>query len=381
MQDDSEHYQLFAEELDELKARTRARVGADDVEYVRRLDQFSRVMEIVGRILIHASLEPASFTIGVGALWLHKQLQTTEIGHSALHGAWDRLPGAARYQSHTFRWDTPVDEASWRHGHNVRHHGSTNVAGRDPDIRFGFARLTKQTPHSHWHRWALPFTFGVLFPNFLTVVNAHVTGLNDVWADNGRPEKLDFLPDRSLRSVMGAAKRALRKYVPYYFKEYIFFPACAGPFFWKVWLGNWLAGTGRNVYSAATVLCGHAGEGVKSWPAGARARSRGEWYAMQVEASNDFEVSLPLSILCGGLDRQIEHHLFPTLPPARLREIAPEVRAICARHGVAYRTDTWGRTLLRALGMIGRLSRPDGAGGRSNGTIAGMPYSHAMRPQ
>ena len=53
--------------------------------------------------------------------------------------------------------------------------------------------------------------------------------------------------------------------------------------------------------------------------------------AMQVEAANDFEVSLPISILCGGLDRQIEHHLFPTLAPPRLREIAPRVRAIWVR--------------------------------------------------
>jgi NADPH-dependent stearoyl-CoA 9-desaturase len=81
---------------------------------------------------------------------------------------------------------------------------------------------------------------------------------------------------------------------------------------------------------------------------------------MQVEATNDYEVCLPVSILCGGLDRQIEHHLFPTLPPARLREIAPEVRAICERHGIEYKTDTWGRTLQKSLSHIGRLSREGG---------------------
>lgn len=84
---------------------------------------------------------------------------------------------------------------------------------------------------------------------------------------------------------------------------------------------------------------------------------------MQVEATNDYEVSLPVSILCGGLDRQIEHHLFPTLPPPRLREIAPEVKAICARHGVRYRTDTWGRTLRKAFAHVARLSRAEGVGG------------------
>ena len=81
---------------------------------------------------------------------------------------------------------------------------------------------------------------------------------------------------------------------------------------------------------------------------------------MQVEATNDYEVSWPVSVLCGGLDRQIEHHLFPQLPPQRLREIAPEVRAACQRHGIAYRTGSWGRILGLALRNIGRLSSEGG---------------------
>jgi linoleoyl-CoA desaturase len=77
---------------------------------------------------------------------------------------------------------------------------------------------------------------------------------------------------------------------------------------------------------------------------------------MQAEASNDFEVCRLVSILCGGLDRQIEHHMFPTLPPERLREIAPQVRALCEKYGVAYKTDTWPKTLREALRHIERLS-------------------------
>jgi fatty acid desaturase len=360
MQPDTDRYRLFGQELDALRQRTCAQLGADDVAYITRVARFSRAMELAGRVLIHASLEPASFVVGVGALWVHKQLQAAEIGHSALHGAWDRLPGGEPFASKTFRWDTPIDEASWRYGHNVRHHGWTNVAGKDPDIRFGPARLTEQTPHGPWNLLAIPFTFLVLFPNFLSVINSHVTGLNDTFANNGLEERLDFLPDRSWDSVRAAWERALGKYVPYYLKEYVLFPACAGPLFWKVMLGNWLAETARNIYMAATIFCGHVGDEVKSWPAGTRAHGRGEWYAMQVEASNDYEVSLPVSILCGGLDRQIEHHLFPMLPPQRLREIAPEVRSICARHGVRYRTDTWGKTLRKAIVHIARLSRAGG---------------------
>src|SRR5205814_142077 len=110
------------------------------------------------------------------------------------------------------------------------------------------------------------------------------------------------------------------------------------------------------VYSAATIYCGHVD--AAEYPEGTRAHGRGQWYAMQVEATNNFEVSLPISILCGALDRQIEHHLFPRLPPNRLREIAPEIRALCDEHGVKYRSAGWGATLKRALGRIAQLARP-----------------------
>jgi NADPH-dependent stearoyl-CoA 9-desaturase len=354
--DRRERLRRFGEAIDAIRDRVEAQVGPADVAYIRRVNAFSRTMEVIGRVLLHVSFEPVTFTLGVGALWLHKQLQATEVGHTALHGAYDRLPGAEGFRSETFKWDVPIDEESWRHGHNVKHHQYTNVAGRDPDIHFGPARLTEHTPHSPVQRFQHLFMVGVLAPNFAFLMNWHFTGLNDVYFGNGRPEEFDVLRDRSPASVREAHRKALRKYAPYYLKNYVFFPLLAGPMFWKVLLGNWLAETLRDLYSAATIYCGHVGDDVAAYPEGTRARGRGEWYAMQVEATNDFEVSLPVSMLCGGLDRQIEHHLFPRLPPNRLREIAPQVRAACEAHGVRYRTDSWGRTLKKALGHVRALS-------------------------
>jgi linoleoyl-CoA desaturase len=355
----AERLRRFGDAIDAIKADVEGKLGDDDVRYVTRMERVSRTLEVVGRTTIHLSMDPVTFTLGVIALWLHKQLQATEIGHTALHGAYDRFPEATKFHSKTFRWDTPIDEASWRAGHNVRHHGNTNVAGRDPDIHFGPVRLTKDTPWTPRQRIQLPFTLFFLFPNFGFLMNLHFTGVNDALFGNGRGG-MDFLPDRQPETVRGALRRAARKYGPYYLKEYVFFPALAGPFFWKVLLGNWLAETMRDVYSAATIYCGHVGEDVASDPEGQTSGSRGEWYALQVEATNDFEVPRPISILCGGLDRQVAHHLFPKLAPERLREVAPAVRAACEAHGVAYKTDTWPRTLRKALGYVAALSRDGG---------------------
>ena len=348
---DEERMRLFAEELDALRLQTFAKVGRDDVAHVKRVRRFSVAMEVLGRAAIHWSLDPVTFAAGVTALWLHKQLEAAEIGHTVLHGAYDGLAGAAQFASRTFRWDIPIDEAAWREGHNVKHHGATNVAGRDPDMCFGDVRLTEQSAWTPRQKHQLPVLLGIIFPAFAFVMNSHFTGLNDLVLGHD-----ETLGDRSPESVRRAWERALRKYVPYYLKNYLFFPALAGPMFGKVLLGNALAELCRDVYSAATIICGHVGQDVKSWPAGTRAQGRGDWYAMQVEASNDFEVILPLSILCGGLDHQIEHHLFPTLAPPRLREIAPRVQQICERYGVDYRRETWGTTLRKALRHIASLS-------------------------
>lgn len=347
----------FGEEIDRIGREARALVGDEDVRHLRRLDRFSHALMVAGRVLIHASPDPFTFALGTFALFVHKQLQAAEIGHTVLHGTYDKLPGAERYRSKSFWWDTPIDEESWRIGHNVKHHGNTNVAGKDPDVHYGPIRLTADTPHATKHRFQVPFAFLGLFPSFAFFTSWHFTGLHDVFFDNGQPERFDVLADRSPKSVRLALRRSLRKYVPYYFVNYVFFPALAGPLFWKVALGNFLAETMRDVYSATTIFCGHVGEETAAYPHGTRPSGRGEWYAMQVEASNDFAVPKPLSVLCGALDLQIEHHLFPTLPPERLRQVAPAVERACREHGVRYRKESWPATLRSMFRKLVALSK------------------------
>ena len=358
----TERMKHFGTAIDAIRIRVEADMGAKDVTHMRRVHRFSCGMEVVGRALIHFSMEPISFLAGVGALWIHKQLQVNEVGHTVLHGVYDHLEGGERFNSKKFSWDTPIHEGAWRQVHNIEHHHFTNVAGKDPDIDFGPARLTEQSPHKWYHHLQFLFLVAILAPNLLLFINLHVTGVNDIYLGKGRADDPHGKIDRSWKAIKAAHLTALRKLAPYYLKNFLFFPLLAGlmfwniTMFWKVLLGNWMAETLRDLYTAATIYCGHTGEDVAHFPTGTRAKGKGEWYAMQVEATNNFEVCLPLSILCGGLDRQIEHHLFPKLPPARLRQIAPEIRAVCAAHGVTYRTDTWWGTLKKALAHMRNLS-------------------------
>src|SRR4029453_18410053 len=52
----------------------------------------------------------------------------------------------------------------------------------------------------------------------------------------------------------------------------------------------------------------------------------------QVLTSRNVTGSRPVDLLLGGLNYQIEHHLFPNMPRPNLRHAQPLVRAFCAHH-------------------------------------------------
>ena len=63
----------------------------------------------------------------------------------------------------------------------------------------------------------------------------------------------------------------------------------------------------------------------------------------------------------GGLNYQIEHHLFPSMPRPNLRRAQPLVREFCGQHGLTYcetgLIDSYAQAL-RHLHAVGRTPRP-----------------------
>lgn len=344
----------FAAEIDAIRARAEAMVGPGEVAYIKRLAWLARGLEILGRFLILISPGPITFILGVLSLWVYRQLQAQEIGHTVLHGTFDKLPGAEAFHAERFRWHVPLNEEAWRYSHNLRHHSFTNIPGKDPDLSSTLMRFTARIPHRFAYYFQVLSTLFVLLPNFGLMVSLHYGGL----ATLRTPE---FLAHQTPEWLKANRRRALRKLALFYGKEYVLLPGLAAllgaVYAWKLILGTLLASFLANVYTGITNLCGHVGD-VPYWPPETKAHGKGEWYKLQVESTMNYEVPLLVSILCGALDRQIEHHLFPRLPTTVLRAIAPDVRAACAAHGVRYKTASWPRTILDMFRHIRRLSSP-----------------------
>jgi NADPH-dependent stearoyl-CoA 9-desaturase len=350
---DAQRIAAFGREIEALRREIESELGAQDAEHIRRIGELSRRLELIGRGLIHISFEPFTWSLGTATLWAHKTLELMEIGHMALHGAYDGLPDADRYQSQSFHWKAPIDEASWKLGHNVRHHQYTNIEGRDPDLNFGGLRLSARIPFLRAHALQ-PLSNVLSWFGFAVAINLHVTGVLDAYLKDAPSE---VLADRERSTIRAAQRKFLSKWARYYGRELGLFPLLAGPFFAKVLLANLLSEVGRDLFAGAIIYCGHVG--ATDFSRGTEPASRAHWYVMQAEAARDVQLPDWLSILCGALDLQIEHHLFPRLPPNRLRQIAPRVRALCEAHGVAYRSDSWPNTLRSVFSELRRLGSRD----------------------
>src|SRR5262249_31206438 len=115
-------------------------------------------------------------------------------------------------------------------------------------------------------------------------------------------------------------------------RDYLLFPALAGPNAARAWAGSLIANLARNLWTLSVIFCGHFPDGTRFYrDEETRDESRGAWYLRQLGGSANLEGGRLFHVFTGHLSHQIEHHLFPDLPASRYPEIAPRVRAICER--------------------------------------------------
>lgn len=63
-----------------------------------------------------------------------------------------------------------------------------------------------------------------------------------------------------------------------------------------------------------------------------------DWFEKQTKGTIDISCSSWMDWFYGGLQFQLEHHLFPRLPRCQLRNISPLVKDLCKKHNLPYRS-------------------------------------------
>jgi fatty acid desaturase len=361
---------LIEQEFEAIKQRYRAKLGADDVAYIRSLRRKSRICELLGRGLLWISPGPLTFALGVGFVWLHRNLEAIEIGHNVLHGQYDYFPEIPQFHSHNFKWKAPVDEEGWRREHNGQHHVYTNVYEKDPDLNHGLLRTNDLTPWHPSHRYQVPlYLFGV-YPTMLYRFNGQNLGFAQEYRANTFPTGNEgyALVDTEGATPQQLQQRHRRSIGRVLFKEYLVFPALAaltGYSALKVALGNMLADAINNYWIAFTIQATHFTEPLQPEQA---LQHKGRWYLSQLDSSVNFKGSRRMSILWGHLNYQIEHHLFPDIPSRHYPDMAKEVKAVCAKYNIPYKCNpSWGKAIRNFVGVMWKYSFPPARSGSQGG--------------
>ena len=83
-----------------------------------------------------------------------------------------------------------------------------------------------------------------------------------------------------------------------------------------------------------------------------------DFFHRQVLSSRNIKPSPLVDFLFGGLNYQIEHHLFPTIPRNKLKDARSVVKAFCSERGVPYHeTGVW-QSYCEVASYFNRMSAP-----------------------
>ena len=222
---------------------------------------------------------------------------------------------------------------SWWDSKHTKHHGNPNQVGKDPDIEVDtISFLDEDAAKSRGLIRLITRRQGWLFFPLHTL-----EGLN-----------LHYLSIKHLVSRRQVKGRALELGI-----IALRFAVILVPVFLLLPLGMAFAFIGVmlavfGVYMGASFAPNH--KGMPIIEPGARL----DFFSKQVRTSRNISGGWWATWLMGGLNYQVEHHLFPSMPRLHLAKAREIVREYCENNAVPY-TET---TLLRSYGIvIGYLNR------------------------
>jgi fatty acid desaturase len=304
-------------------------------------------IKIIGLVLafaavwvVFAFLGDSWFQLLVAASLAVVLVQFGFLGHDAAHrqifasqrwNEWTARVVSGLFSGLSYRW--------WVSKHN-RHHLNPNKEGADPDLApgaFAFTPAAAQRRRglSRWlARWQGYYFFPLLLLEGLAL---HVTSIQTIM--RREPMKYRWCEAAFITSRMGGYLIVLFAVLP---------PGKAAAFLGvQMGLLGLLLGGAFAPNHTGMPLVPH--------------NEKIDFLRRQVLMSRNIRGGWATNFALGGLNYQIEHHLFPSMPRPNLRRAQPIVRDFCSRHRVTYtETSLFGayRIVVRYLNQVG-LGRSD----------------------
>jgi fatty acid desaturase len=220
-----------------------------------------------------------------------------------------------------------------------RHHANPNTEGMDPDIDSDVIAFTEAQGLSRRgaRKWLARHQAAAFFPLLLLeAVSLHVQGIVAIANRNYRQRGREAL-------FFGL------HVVAYFTAIFLVLPPLKAVLFIAVQQG--LLG----LYLGLSFAPNHKGMPILA------ADDDSDFLRRQVLTSRNVRGNRFVDMMLGGLNYQIEHHLFPSMPRSALRHARPIVQAHCERIGLPYVETGLVDSYRQALGYlheVGRVETP-----------------------
>lgn len=260
--------------------------------------------------------------------------QVAFLGHEAAHRQiLSSGPGNDRLARILASGVVGISYAWWTSKH-TRHHANPNRVGKDPDIEIDtISFLDTDAASARGIRRMITKRQGWLFFPLLTLegLNLHFQGIKHLLTDRD-------VKARGLELTLILVRLATVA-VP------VFLVLPLGMAF--AFLGVQLAVFG--VYMGASFAPNHKGMPVIA------ADAKLDFFSKQVRTSRNIRGGWWATWLMGGLNYQVEHHLFPNMPRPHLAKAREIVREHCRTLGVPYTETSLGRSYAIVIEYLNRV--------------------------
>jgi len=215
----------------------------------------------------------------------------------------------------------------WKTKHNIVHHTYTNIPDVDDDLEAGvFLHLNPNKKHYRFHRYqhlyfplvySWLYLYWVFYADYKKYFTLKVTSIPI--RDFNKKEKFIFWITKIMHLII-----------------FVLIPAYTCGF--STWIVMFLA----YAFSTGLILSivfqlAHVVEEAEFPLPDEKNCMEDEWIRHQLKTTANFAMKNRfLSVLLGGLNYQIEHHLFPNISHIHYPNLSPIVQEICLKHKAPY---------------------------------------------
>ncbi len=288
------------------------------------------------------------------------------VMHDANHGSYSKNKNVNKWLSYTLNM-LGGHYLNWQMQHNTLHHTFTNIDGQDEDIDAptSLLRFSPHGPHKRIHK--LQFLYAWFFYGLLTIMWSFSKDFRQVrrYKKLGLFESYKEDVNKHIRIIV-ISKILYFLYVLVI--PMIFIPAA----WWQVLIGFFIAQFTAGLILSAIFQSAHVLEETKFPLPDKTGNMENDWAVHQLYTTANFAPGARIfSWYVGGLNYQVEHHLFPSVCHIHYRHISTIVKQTAEEFNFPYHSQpTFASALYSHVKMLWRLGRMKG---ESQGELQATP--------